>query len=134
MSTVICPMLAALAPVDQNGQPVNRECIFDQCRFYNADQQDCNISLGDRAVALLAEDVLSRPGPEETRKEFEEVVRPALDGVTALDGRADQLNATVERLVDRVGGIVEAQQKTADRMLEEISLPACGLPPPPLCF
>lgn len=127
MSAVICPMLAALAPVDPNGQPVNRECIFDQCRFYNAPQQDCNISLGDNAVAVLAEEVMSRPGPEERRREMEEVVRPALDGVAALDGRADQINAAVERLAVRIDGIVEAQQKVAAPAQEEISRLTTGL-------
>ena len=42
MSTIICPMLAALNPLDENGQAVNRECIQADCRFYNAEQQDCN--------------------------------------------------------------------------------------------
>ncbi|HEU4402557.1 MAG TPA: tetratricopeptide repeat protein [Candidatus Polarisedimenticolia bacterium] len=61
MTTTICPMLSALKPTDDNGQAVNRECIYEQCRFFSLEQRDCNLMLASRAMIQTARDAASRP-------------------------------------------------------------------------
>jgi tetratricopeptide (TPR) repeat protein len=51
---MICPMLSALKPIDDNGQPVNRECIYEECRFFNVEQRDCTLMMASRAMLLVA--------------------------------------------------------------------------------
>jgi Tfp pilus assembly protein PilF len=58
---MICPMLSALMPTDENGQPVNRECIYEECRFFNVEQRDCNLMMASRAMLRVAE--LGAPQP-----------------------------------------------------------------------
>jgi len=52
---VICPMLSALKPTDDHGNPVDRECIYDNCRFFNQQQRDCNLMMASRAMLKMAE-------------------------------------------------------------------------------
>jgi tetratricopeptide (TPR) repeat protein len=59
---MICPMLSALKPTDENGQPVNRECIYEECRFFNVEQRDCNLMLASRAMLLVAAQGAPQPG------------------------------------------------------------------------
>jgi tetratricopeptide (TPR) repeat protein len=54
---MICPMLSALKPTDEQGNPVNRECIREECRFYNLEQRDCNLMLASTAMFRAADDV-----------------------------------------------------------------------------
>ena len=56
---MICPMLSALKPTDDAGRPVNRECIYEECRFFNVAQRDCNLMMASRAMLRMAE-----KGPE----------------------------------------------------------------------
>src|SRR5881628_1305132 len=52
---MICPMLSALKPTDDYGNPVDRECIYDNCRFFNQQQRDCNLMMASRAMLKMAE-------------------------------------------------------------------------------
>ncbi|HKB07719.1 MAG TPA: tetratricopeptide repeat protein [Candidatus Polarisedimenticolia bacterium] len=52
---MICPMLSALKPTDENGNPVDRECIYENCRFFNIPQRDCNLMMASRAMLDLAQ-------------------------------------------------------------------------------
>jgi tetratricopeptide (TPR) repeat protein len=105
---MICPMLSALKPTDENGQPVNRECIYEECRFFNREQRDCNLMMASRAMLHMA-----APGPV-----------PATPGVTGAD-----LQDMERRLTDlgkgllhsnlEVQGVVrEAGQATLGRVAE----------------
>lgn len=121
MSSVICPMLAALNPVDENGQAVNRECIQGDCRFYNAEQQDCNLSLGNHAVAILAEEAISRPGADDQKVMVVEAIQPVIERVTGLEERIGQVNAAVERIDPRIASVLELQQSGADHLTTEFT-------------
>ncbi len=52
---MICPMLSALKPTDDNGNPVDRECIYENCRFFNIELRDCNLIMASRAMLKMAE-------------------------------------------------------------------------------
>jgi len=58
---VICPMLSALKPTDDNGAPVNRECIYEECRFFNVAHRDCNLMMASRAMLESAQAGAARP-------------------------------------------------------------------------
>ncbi len=51
---MICPMLSALKPTDDNGNPVDRECIYENCRFFNIEVRDCNLMMASRAMLKMA--------------------------------------------------------------------------------
>jgi tetratricopeptide (TPR) repeat protein len=51
---MICPMLSALKPTDDSGRPVDRECIYENCRFFNLEQRDCNLMLASKAMLKVA--------------------------------------------------------------------------------
>lgn len=119
MSHVICPMLAALKAIDENGQAVNRECIQGDCRFYNAEQQDCNLSLGNHAVAILAEEAVSRPGAADQKAMMVESVQPVVDRVAGLEERIGQVGAAVERIDPRIASVLELQQTAGERLTTE---------------
>jgi Tfp pilus assembly protein PilF len=53
---MICPMLSALKPVDDYGRPVNRECIYEECRFFSLEKRDCTLMLASRAMLQAAQD------------------------------------------------------------------------------
>ncbi len=61
MTTMICPMLSALKPVDDAGVPVDRECIYEQCRFFNLEKRDCTLMMASRAMLRMSEE--PRPAP-----------------------------------------------------------------------
>lgn len=60
---MICPMLSALKPVDESGRPVNRECIYEECRFFHREQRDCSLMMSSRAMLRMAEEPAGRPAP-----------------------------------------------------------------------
>lgn len=122
MSTVICPMLSALQPADDNGQPVNRECIYQECRFYNQEQSDCSLTLGANAVALLAEEAVSRPTPPDPTQQISDAVQPAIDRLAAQERRSADLSALLGRIESQCASLAEMQQKVGERLLEEMSL------------
>src|SRR5260221_7899260 len=56
MTTLLCPMLTALKPTDDAGAPVNRECIYEQCRFFHLEKRDCSLMMASRAMLQMADD------------------------------------------------------------------------------
>jgi tetratricopeptide (TPR) repeat protein len=118
VTTTICPMLSALKPIDEKGQPVNRECIFEQCRFFNLDQKDCNLMIGHRAVERLETSL--RLGPDVQAAVLQ--AGQAADRVGSLESTVNGLGAALARLETQIAAIIEVQQKVADRLLEEMSL------------
>ncbi len=48
-------MLSALKATDDSGAPVNRECIYEECRFFNVEQRDCNLMMASRAMLQAAQ-------------------------------------------------------------------------------
>ncbi len=85
---MICPMLSALKPTDENGRPVNRECIYEECRFFNVEQRDCNLMMASRAMLLVA-------GPD--------APRPAAAGVSGAE-----LADMERRLTDLGRGLLQS--------------------------
>lgn len=61
MSAILCPMLTALKPVDDAGQPVNRECIYEQCRFFDLEKRDCTLMMASRAMLRMSAEAAARP-------------------------------------------------------------------------
>src|SRR4029450_13019556 len=47
-------MLSALNPTDDAGRLVNRECIYDNCRFFHVEKRDCTLMMASRAMLDLA--------------------------------------------------------------------------------
>src|SRR5439155_17170137 len=81
---MICPMLSALKPTDDRGNPVDRECIYENCRFFNVELRDCNLMVASRAMMKMAETGPSAaPGPPtvalaDMERRFTEVARGLL--------------------------------------------------------
>ena len=130
MNTMICPMLSALKPVDDQGRPVNRECIFEGCRFFNREQKDCNLMIGSRAMVRAAAEAAARPDPakdllrssQELQGEVRQAGQASLQRIASLEGGMAEIGAAVAQLASQVAAITDMQQKVADRLLEEISL------------
>ena len=122
MSTLICPMLTALKPTDDAGRPVNRECIYEQCRFFNLEQQDCNLMIGSRSMARLAAAAETRAAPHADLEAAVIQAGQATDRIGALESTLNGLGSALARLESQIATIVEVQQKVADRLLEEMSL------------
>ncbi|HEV8699993.1 MAG TPA: tetratricopeptide repeat protein [Candidatus Polarisedimenticolia bacterium] len=107
---MICPMLSALKPTDDNGQPVNRECIYEECRFFNVEQRDCNLMMASRAMLLVA-------GPGAPRAS----ATPGVTGAELLDmeRRLTELGKGLLHSSLEVQGVVrEAGHATIGRVAE----------------
>src|SRR5688572_24925405 len=104
---MICPMLSALKPIDENGRPVNRECIYEECRFFNVEQRDCNLMMASRAMLLVA-----GPGAPRT------TAAPGVTGADLLDmeRRLTELGKGLLQSSLEVQGVVrEAGHATIER-------------------
>jgi tetratricopeptide (TPR) repeat protein len=115
-------MLSALEPTDEAGRPVDRECIYERCRFFNLDQKDCNLMIGSRAMTRLADRASS---DEASRASLEAAViqaGSAADRMSALESTLHGLGAALARIESQMAASIEVQQKVADRLLEEMSL------------
>jgi tetratricopeptide (TPR) repeat protein len=133
---MICPMLSALQPVDDYGHPVNRECIYEECRFFDLERRDCTLMLASRAMIQAAAETAGReaappspagPGLEgaltDLRKdllhsalEVQGVVRESgqalLDRVGAGEGRvADALESLPQRVLGALRGLLDERQQ-----------------------
>ena len=107
---MICPMLSALKPTDENGQPVNRECIYEECRFFNVEQRDCNLMMASRAMLLVAGPGAPRP-----------TATPGVTGAELLDmeRRLTELGKGLLHSSLEVQGVVrEAGHATIGRVAE----------------
>ena len=121
MSAPICPMLSALPPVDQDGQPVNRECIYEQCRFFDLERRDCNLLMGSRGSIRLAEEAATRPGSPDLPALVREANQEVNDRIASVESKTNDLGTAVARLASEVAATTDVQQKLADRLLEEMA-------------
>lgn len=150
MTTILCPMLTALKPIDDAGQPVDRECIYEQCRFFHLEKRDCSLMMASRAMLQMAEEGAhaappggAPPADFERRLadmgkdllhsalEVQGVVREAgqanLERTASVEARIDgRLEAIAARAAEQMAVLSELQQKVADRLLEEMSLVGAG--------
>ncbi|HUD71394.1 MAG TPA: tetratricopeptide repeat protein [Dongiaceae bacterium] len=120
MSETLCPMLSALPPVDTAGQPVNRECLKDPCRFYDRKARDCGLSIAARLTTRLADEAQSRADADMRAAVLQS--GQTADRVAALESTVNGLGSALARLESQMASIIEVQQKVADRLLEEMSL------------
>ncbi len=136
-TTMICPMLSALKPVDQQGRPVNRECIFEGCRFFNTKQRDCNLMLGSRAMIQAAEAQAAKPDlskdlvrfSQDIQKEVGQAAQATLQKTVGIEGSVNRIGGGLAQVSAQVAAVAETQQmaaattgKMAERLLEEMSL------------
>ncbi|MFQ5843395.1 MAG: tetratricopeptide repeat protein [Planctomycetota bacterium] len=107
MTDIICPMLSALKPVDDFGRPVDRECIYESCRFFNAEQRDCGLMMAGRAMLSLAE----RSGEKDAARES-----PA-DMAAGIERRLGDASRELLQATRDVGDAVrDAAGTTGDRV------------------
>lgn len=119
MTRPICPMLQALPATDAAGQPVNRECLLEPCRFYDRQQQDCGLSLQAALTARLhAQSELDAAESRAATARLDEITGRA----TSIEARTAGMEIAVGDLLGRIATLVETQQKAAERLLEEMSL------------
>ena len=119
MTRPICPMLQALPATDAAGQPTNRECLLEPCRFFDRQQKDCGLSLHAAATArLVAQAELDGAAGHATASRLDEMSGRAL----ALEARTAAIETAVGDLLVRITTLVEMQQKASERLLEEMSL------------
>jgi tetratricopeptide (TPR) repeat protein len=130
MTTTICPMLSSLKPVDEQGRPVNRECILEGCRFFNKEQKDCNLMIGTRAMIRAAGDATARA---DSTKDFLKssqalVVEVRQAGMTsqerlaALEKAFTELGSGLSRLATQIASVVESQKAMSGKLTEEVAL------------
>lgn len=120
---MICPMLSALKPTDEQGQPVNRECIREECRFYSLDQRDCTLMISSQAmlrtadqVARLAADVAAARAAAEGAASRAPDSGPA-PGAADLEHRLTEVGKDLLHSSLEVQGVVrEAGQVILERM------------------
>ena len=120
MSETLCPMLSALPPIDAAGQPVNRECLKEPCRFYDRKAKDCGLSIAARLTTRLADEAQSRADADLKAAVIQ--AGQAGDRIAALESTVNGLGSALARLESQIASIIEVQQKVADRLLEEMSL------------
>ena len=149
MSSVICPMLSALPAVDASGQPTNRECIYEACRFFDTSHSDCGLLIANRATQRLVDQaarpataappapVLDLEGPlealrsdlrqstAEIRDAVGESSRTAVERVDALESKLADLDAVLgERLGEietrLLAGVAEKLQVIDDLLVGRI--------------
>jgi tetratricopeptide (TPR) repeat protein len=146
VSTLLCPMLTALKPVDEAGQPVNRECIYEQCRFFHTEKRDCTLMMASRAMLRLSDEAARKPDPAapaaadfdrslatmskdllSSSLEVQGVVRESglalLEKIGGLDARSQAIEGKVGSLEARFDSI----DATLSRRLEELEQHFGGL-------
>jgi tetratricopeptide (TPR) repeat protein len=121
---MICPMLSALKPTDDAGRPVNRECIYEECRFFNVEQRDCNLMVASRAMLRMAE-----KGPEtgatwqppplaEMDRRLTEVRKDLLNSSLEVQGVVREAGLAILAKIDAGDGGVAGIQEALTRRLE----------------
>jgi tetratricopeptide (TPR) repeat protein len=120
VTEIICPMLSALPAADATGQPVNRECLHDGCRFFDRARKDCSLGLAAQETARLAAEASSRRGPDLEAALIQ--AGQAADRIAAIESTVTAIGSALARLESQMVTIIEVQQKVADRLLEEMSL------------
>jgi tetratricopeptide (TPR) repeat protein len=111
---MICPMLSALKPVDDHGNPVNRECIYEECRFFDQQLRDCSLMVASQAMLDLSR--RGAPAPAADAGTGEEMDR-RLNAI-----RKDLLTSALE-----VQGVVrEAAQAILERLASGVPAASSG--------
>jgi Tfp pilus assembly protein PilF len=100
-------MLSALKPEDDAGETINRECIYEQFRFFNLDQRDCTLMMASQAMLRMADEG-SRLSPEAERP-----AEPSVDLERRLDEFGRVLRQITEEILERAR---ESDQSMTDRM------------------
>src|SRR6185503_12032981 len=126
---MICPMLSALKPTDENGQPVNRECIYEECRFFNTEQRDCNLMMASRAMLHMAAPGTAPKGPGVTGTDLQDMERRLTDlakgllhsnlevqGVVREAGQA-----TIGRVTEAGESLSKKMAETGDRLSKQVA-------------
>jgi Tfp pilus assembly protein PilF len=107
---MICPMLLALKPTDDNGNAVDRECIYENCRFFNIELRDCNLMVASRSMLKMAEQgpQVAAPGLPPTaladmERRFNEVGRGLLHSSIEVQDIVRQAGLATSGKVAEVG-------------------------------
>ena len=107
---MICPMLSALKPTDDNGNPVDRECIYENCRFFNIEVRDCNLMMASRAMLKMAEQGPPAAAPgvppaalADMEKRFTEVGKGLLHSSMEMQQLVQQAGQATSSSVAEVG-------------------------------
>jgi len=111
---MICPMLSALKPVDDHGNPVNRECIYEECRFFDRELRDCSLMVASHAMLDLAR----RGAPAQAAGEAS--IGPELDR-RFNDVRKDLLTSALE-----VQGVVREAAQAILHQMPAVAPPAAS--------
>jgi Tfp pilus assembly protein PilF len=122
--TTICPMLSALPPVDDSGQSVNRECIYEGCRFFDTTQRDCGLMMASRAMVRMAREAAERPAatttgapgatPADLERPLNEVRRDLLNVTLETQGVVREAGqAAVTRITDLESRLAEMDEALA---------------------
>jgi tetratricopeptide (TPR) repeat protein len=119
MTRPICPMLQALPATDAAGQPVNRECLLEPCRFYDREARDCSLSLAAATTTRLAADAARQTEASASAGSHAEAAAARLG---SLEARLAATELVLADLLTRVASLHETQQQAAGRLLEEMSL------------
>ena len=142
MSTLLCPMLTALKPEDEDGRPVDRECIYEQCRFFNVDEKDCNLMMASSAMLRMADDASRTAQPdgaqpsgfvevekriEDIEKRFEEVGGELRRAVEKLQ---ESVHESSETLTERVTSVVAGQEALESSVLNRLEESMRGIVDP----
>ncbi len=107
---MICPMLSALKPTDDNGNPVDRECIYEDCRFFNQTQRDCNLMMASRAMLKMAEQGPAPTALADMERRFTDVGRGLLQSSMEMQEIVRQAGQ------ETAGKVAEVREDLAQRL------------------
>ncbi len=119
MTRPICPMLQALPATDAMGQPVNRECLLEPCRFYDREARDCSLSIAAAASARLASDAARQADSATTAAIQAESTTARL---ASLEARLAATEMVLGDILTRVVSLHDTQAQTSGKLIEEMSL------------
>ena len=116
---MICPMLSALKPTDENGNPVDRECIYENCRFFNIPQRDCNLMMASRAMLDMAHQGPPAPAPALSPTALADMERRLTDvGKGILHSSMEVLDVVRQAGQESIGKVAELGESLGRRFLD----------------
>jgi len=125
---MICPMLSALKPTDDNGRPVDRECIYENCRFFNLELRDCNLMVASRAMLKMAADGPPAQAPgappaalTDMEKRLTEVGRGLLHSSMEVQSIVQHTGQSTSAKVDEVGASLAQRLDSLGQSLAPIA-------------
>jgi tetratricopeptide (TPR) repeat protein len=115
---MICPMLSALKPTDDNGNPVDRECIYENCRFFNIPQRDCNLMMASRAMLDMAQQGPPAAAPALSPTALADMERRLTDvGKGILHSSMEVQEVVRQAGQESIGKVAEVGDSLARRLL-----------------